>query len=63
MSAVPVRLEPPGNSRTSVDMFLATVPRVGELVLYKGREYPVERVIHVVSEHPAHVRVVLGGTP
>jgi len=56
MAAVPVRLD---TSDGSVDLYLAAVPRVGEHVHWKGADHTVQRVIHVVSEHPAHVRVVL----
>lgn len=56
MTTVPVRLEPVGES---VDLYLAAIPRIGEHVHWKGADYVVKRVIHVVSETPYHVRVVL----
>lgn len=62
MSTVPVRLGPPGDG--SVDLYLPTVPRVGEHVHHRGKEWLVARVIHVVStDAPFHVRVVLEVAP
>lgn len=43
----------------TVQLYLPVVPRIGESVLYGGKLHQVVRVIHVVSEHPAHVRVEL----